>query len=581
MRAIASGVVIAGALALTAGVAQAHPHIWVDAKARIVFNEAGELTAIYNTWTFDEAFSVWQTQGLDTNGDGITSSEEMQELADDNLKGLAEYGFYTLAGEGDASLPLASLDDGRFEFKDNRSTLTFGVEPAGPYRIKGKFEIAIADPEYYVAINFTDFSDVTLENAPAGCTLGMEPPRELSPDVQERLGQLSADILTLPPDLEAAVRGAQGAIVIDCSKAAAVAPARATALEAVTQVAEAKPATPFGGPPQEPGFKISRTGPLGWLVVAQEQFYKALTTTLGKLKSDWTGFWVLGGLSFLYGIFHAAGPGHGKVVIASYMLANERQVRQGIALSFGSGLFQAAVAAAVVGIAAAILQLSTSAMDLAVVWIERGAYGLMVLLGLWLVARKLFGFGHVHHVPDLQAQARARLHEGESRHALLSERQAFQFRPDVAAAGAGRGGYDAYGRAPGHAYYGHDHGEDAGHHGHHQHVVTADQTGGDWREQLGVVLSAGLRPCTGALLLLVFALSQGIFFAGILSAFLMGLGTAITVSVLAVVAVSAKDLARRYLDAGGQLGSRLVGTAEIAGALAVLAFGVSLLVASF
>jgi ABC-type nickel/cobalt efflux system permease component RcnA/ABC-type uncharacterized transport system substrate-binding protein len=578
MRDLFRSVMVVAALALGVGAAAAHPHIWIDAKARITFNDAGELVAIHNTWTFDSAFSVWQTQGLDTDGDGITSSAEMQDLADENLKGLADYGFYTLAGEGDASLPLAARDEGRFVYEDGRSTLTFGVEPQGPYRIKGRFELAIADPEFYVAINFAGLSDVTLENAPAGCTLGMDPPRELSPDIQARLGQLSADVTTLPPDLEAAVRGAQGAIVIDCSSVAAAPAPAATALEAVTQVAEATPATPFGGPPQEPGFRIDPNGPLGWMVAAQEQFYRALTGALGQLRTDWTAFWVLGSLSFLYGVFHAAGPGHGKVVIGSYMLANERQMRRGIALSFGSGLLQAVVAIVVVGVIAAMLQLSTAAMDLAVVWIERGAYSLMVLLGLWLVMRKLFGWGHSHDEP---AAATAQPHQDKSGHALLARRgQAFQFRPAVATAGAS-GGLDAHGRAPGHAHYGHDHGDDDHGHHHHHHVVTADQTGGDWREQLGVVLSAGLRPCTGALLVLVFSLSQGLFLAGVVSALLMGLGTAITVSVLAAVAVSAKGLARRYLDANGRLGSRLVSAAELLGALVVLAFGLALLSTSF
>lgn len=581
MRAFLRGAVVAGALALTAGTATAHPHIWIDAKAKIVFNDAGELTNIYNTWTFDEAFSVWQIQGLDTNGDGVTSSEEMQDLANENLQGLAEYKFYTLAGEGDATLPFASMDDGKFVFENNRSTFTFGIEPQAPYRIKGKFELAIADPEFYVAITFADLSDVELVNAPAGCRLGSEPPRELTPDIQARLGDLGADVLTLPPDLEAAVRGAQGSIVIDCSDAAAPLAPAATALDAATRVAEAKPATPFGGPPQEPGFKISPTGPLGFLVVWQEQFYKSLTKELGLLRNDWTAFWVLGGLSFLYGIFHAAGPGHGKVVIGSYMLANEHQVRRGVLLSFGSGILQAVVAVVVVGLAAAIWQVSTSAMDLAVVWIERGAYGVMVLLGLWLVARKLFGWGHRHEAHDLEGVAHARLHAAEAPHALVANRgPVFQFKPAVATAVPS--GYDAHGRAPGHAHYGHDHGDDDhGHDHHHHHVVTADQTGGDWREQLAVVLSSGLRPCSGALLVLVFAWSQGVFLAGVASAFLMGLGTAITVSVLAVVAVSAKGLARRYLDANGRLGSRLVGLAELLGALVVLAFGLAMLAASF
>jgi ABC-type nickel/cobalt efflux system permease component RcnA/ABC-type uncharacterized transport system substrate-binding protein len=571
---------MAGALALSVGAAQAHPHIWVDAKAVLDFNAAGELTAIHNTWVFDEALSVWQIQGLDTNNDGITSPEELQPLAEDNLKGLAEYGFYTSAGTGAESIAFHSTDTPKYVFNNNRLTFTFSIAPDQPYKLQHRFELSVADPEYYVAITFASTADVTLNGAPAGCTLGMDPPRELSPDIQARLFDLSADVTKLPPDLEAAVRGSQGAIVLDCS-AVNPPPVAANALDAVTQVAEAKPQTPFGGPPQEPGFKIDPHGPFGFLVQWQEGFYKSLTTELGLLKNDWTAFWVLGGLSFLYGIFHAAGPGHGKVVIGSYMLANERQMRRGIVLSFGSGLLQAVVAVAVVGIAAVALQLSTSAMDLAVVWMERAAYGLMVLLGLWLVARKLFGWGHKHEAPDLEAVAHARLHEDEAPHALVANRgQAFQFR--AATAPAAPTGYDAHGRAPGHAHYGHDHADhDHDHAHHHHHVVTADQTGGDWREQLGVVVSAGLRPCTGALLVLVFAWSQGVFLAGVVAAFLMGLGTAITVSVLAVVAVSAKGLARRFLDTNGRLGSRLVGFAELGGALIVLAFGLAMLSTSF
>lgn len=566
-----------------AGAAQAHPHIFIDAKATIVFNDGGELTSIRNAWTFDEAFSVWQIQGLDTNNDGITSSEEMQDLADENIKGLAEYNFYTSAGETTASLPFASMDDGKFAFADNRSTLSFGIEPQGPYRIKDKLEIAIADPEYYVAITFRDGSDITLENAPAGCGVHLEPPRELSPDLQARLYELTPDVTKLPPDLEAAVRGTQGAIVVDCSGATPPA-AASTALEAVTQVAEAKPAMPFGGPPPEPGFKLPRTGFLGWVQKAQEDFYRGLEGALSALKHDWTAFWVLGGLSFLYGVFHAAGPGHGKVVIGSYMLANERQVRRGIGLSFAAAMMQSLVAVVFVGVAAAILGLSSVAMNDAVGWIEKASYGLVALLGLWLIARKLFGWGgHSHdHGPDLMARAHEHLHADEApKHALLNERTpSFNFRTGLQPAGGPS--LDAYGRVPGDAHYGHDHGNDDHEHDHaHHHVVTAEQTGGDWREQLGVVLGVGLRPCSGALVVLVFALSQGILPAGIAAVFLMGLGTAITVSVLAVLAVGAKGFAARYLGAEGKLGGRLVWWAELCGALVVFAFGAVLLLASF
>lgn len=573
------------ALAVTAtvglvGAAQAHPHIFIDAKATIVFNDAGELTAIRNSWTFDEAFSVWQIQGLDTNGDGITSSEEMQELADENLKGLAQYGFYTSAGNNAASLPFASMDEARFVFENNRSTLTFGIEPQAPYRIKDRLEIAIADPEYYVAITLRD-GDVTLENAPAGCNLHLEPPREMSPELQERLFQLGPDVTKLPPDLETAVRGTQGAIVLDCS-AEAPAPAAATALEAVTQVAETKPAMPFGGPPPEPGFKISRTGPLGWLVVAQEQFYLSLTAALAKLKTDWNAFWILGGLSFLYGVFHAAGPGHGKVVIGSYMLANERQLKRGVALSFAAALLQSLVAVVFVGVAAAILGLSSAVMDNAVGWIDKASYAMIALLGTWLIARKIFGWGHSHaHAPDLTAKAHQHLHADEAPHALIAERgQRFAFQSALQPAGGPA--LDAYGRGPDDPHYGHDHGDHDHEHEHaHHHVVTPEQTGGDWREQLGVVFSVGIRPCSGALIVLVFALSQGVLPAGIAAVFLMGLGTAITVATLAIIAVGAKGVAQRYLGGVGGAGERIVWWVELVGAVVVFLFGALLLLASF
>src|SRR5690606_4918427 len=102
----------AAAMLLGAGAALAHPHIFIDAKATLVFDDSGRLTAIRNSWTFDEAFSVWQIQGLDVDGDGITTSAEMQELADENLIGLAEYGFYTSAGEAEDQLGFTSGNDG-------------------------------------------------------------------------------------------------------------------------------------------------------------------------------------------------------------------------------------------------------------------------------------------------------------------------------------------------------------------------------------------------------------------------------------------------------------------------------------
>jgi len=554
-------------LASVTGAALAHPHIFVDARATITFNAEGDLVGIRHAWTFDEPFSVWQVQGLDTNGDGVTSSEEMQELADENLKGLAEYGFYTSVGMGAQTLHFVPDGPARFDYENSRSTLSFAMAPDHPVRLGERLEIAIADPEYYVAITLRGMEDVTVEGLPDGCIAHYEPPREVSPDLQGRLFDLGPEVTQLPPDLEQALRGTQGAIVVDCTPGA-VAPAPETALEAVNQVAQARP-VPFGGPPPEPGFVLPRTGVLGWVARVQEDFYRGLNSALTELKTDWNAFWVLGTLSFLYGVFHAAGPGHGKVVIGSYMLANERQLKRGISLSFAAALMQSVVAVAFVMIAAGILGLSSIAMADAVGWIEKGSYALVALLGLWLIIRTVFGLGHSHHhepAPDLANKAHAHLHADETR--------------------------DAHGRLPGDPHYGHDHGHDHHPHGHdhhdhdhghehaHVHAVTPDNTGGDWREQLGVVLGVGLRPCSGALVVLAFALSQGILPAGIVAVFLMGLGTGITVAVLASIAVGAKGLATRYLGRDGKVAGRIVWAAELIGAIVVFLFGVTLLLAS-
>ncbi len=528
---------LAGLFLVAFGLVQpvlAHPHIFIDAKVDVVFDDAGRIAGLRHNWTFDTAFSVWMVQGLDTDGDGSVSPAEMQELADENMVGLADYGFYTFAGDG---MDFTPAGDQRMTYENNKVTLDFSVEAVEPVAPGSRFELGVYDAESYVAIGFADVSTVRLINAPASCSAELVPPRAMDRATEERLYALGPEVLELPPDLAAAMRGTQGVIAISCGAA----PAPATALQATEQVAQARPATPFGGPPPEPGLNLPRTGFFGWLQEQQRTFYGAMTDALDRMRTDWTAFWVLGGLSFLYGIFHAAGPGHGKVVISSYVLANERQLRQGIALSALSALLQSLVAIGFVLVLAGVLRMTSTAMGDAAHWVGVLSYGLVVLLGLWLIARKVFGWGHHHH------------DHGHS----------------------------------GHEHHDHEHGHDHDHgHAHHEHehmhhaVAPADLKG-NWREKLGVVLAVGLRPCSGALVVMVFALSQGVLAAGVVSVLLMGLGTAITVAVLASLAVGAKGLVGRLGGGDSALAASVVWWAELAGAVFVLLFGVMLLAASW
>jgi ABC-type nickel/cobalt efflux system permease component RcnA len=130
---------------------------------------------------------------------------------------------------------------------------------------------------------------------------------------------------------------------------------------------------------------------------------------------------------------------------------------------------------------------------------------------------------------------------------------------------------------------GHDHSHGDGHvhdeHCGHSHGPTPDQLAGPggWQRGLGAIFAVGMRPCSGAILVLVFALAQGLFWAGIAATFVMGVGTAITVATIAVVAVSAKGLARR-LSAGSEGGGTLIMRGiEFGAAGLVLLFGLGLL----
>ncbi len=131
-------------------------------------------------------------------------------------------------------------------------------------------------------------------------------------------------------------------------------------------------AQPFGvhreAPPQ--------LGPIaGWILAKQAEFYRMLSGTIRAAKSDGSAAYTLLGISFIYGIFHAAGPGHGKAVISSYMVANNETWRRGVALSFAAAILQALTAIAIVGIAAVLLGATAKTMGDTVRVVEMVSYG--------------------------------------------------------------------------------------------------------------------------------------------------------------------------------------------------------------
>src|SRR3954468_6957744 len=235
--------------------AWAHPHIFVDAKATVTFNDAGQVVSIHNKWVFDEAYSAWSIQGLDTNNDGKVTQAELQPLADDNMDGLADYEYYTFAGEGnDPNLKFSHGSNPTIDYDGKQTTLNFDIALAQPYAIRKALQLSIDDPEYYVAITFKDASDITLINAPKNCGVTIQDGKDLPDALADELYAIPPDVTKLPPELEQALRGYQGEILINCpggsltgkpvapvtaaAPDAQAAPVPANALDAVNQMAE-------------------------------------------------------------------------------------------------------------------------------------------------------------------------------------------------------------------------------------------------------------------------------------------------------------------------------------------------------
>lgn len=326
--------------------------------------------------------------------------------------------------------------------------------------------------------------------------------------------------MTLPPRIVTvgALTLALGAVALVCLELAQ---------------AQAQNSLGIGRPEQA----ITPQGPfaaaLFWIQQQQQAFYKSLTGTLTAMRQDGTHVWALIGLSFAYGVFHAAGPGHGKAVISSYMLANEVAARRGIWLAFASAFAQAITAIVVISVLLALLRGSGIRQGDLTKWLEIASYAAVTLLGMWLIWAKVTGRGH-HHGHD---------HDH---------------------------GHD-------HAHHDHAHGSDCG----HLHAPDPDALKGAFglRQAWTAILAVGLRPCTGAIIVLTFAFLNGLYLAGIASTFAMALGTGITVATLAAMAVWAKDIA---IHVGGVAarGATVHRVIEIGGALLVFLIGITLLSAS-
>jgi ABC-type uncharacterized transport system substrate-binding protein len=245
------GFAIAALLSVAvAGPASAHPHVLVDARAEIVFDKTGAITAVRHIWQFDEAFTAFAIQGLDANNDGKLSDDELAPLAKVNVDSLKEYGFFTWLRQGRKSYPFVQPTEYWLEFHGGRLTLFYTLPLKQPVAIHGKATLEVFDPEYFVAFTFPEHKAVTLTGAPAGCTAEYQPPHMLDAQTMATLSAIPADQHDLPPELQDAAAGLANLIALNCPGAAGA--AEANPFDTVMAGGDGKPDAGAAAPPVPP-----------------------------------------------------------------------------------------------------------------------------------------------------------------------------------------------------------------------------------------------------------------------------------------------------------------------------------------
>nr|WP_319384241.1 DUF1007 family protein [uncultured Roseibium sp.] len=619
---------------LIAGVttAAAHPHVFVEARSKLVFDDDGNAVAVKHVFRFDDAFSAFAIQGFDTNQDGVYSREELGELAKVNVESMADFGYFTFGDNTRVELDFATPTDYWLEvttlpvgdywmmkpedfeaieedIRLNGGTaieevdlleLHFVLPLKDPSDATAPITLDVYDPTYYVDFRFGQEADaVGTVNAPGTCQVTRKEPPPLDAATAYALAQIGPDQRDLPPELQSAAATQVNQMIINCAGVAAGTVSSDASGQADTEVAAvdlaADAESTATGVSDSSAAMSARSDDVvastqvavinspeavtvgagvldrffGTIAIKQKEFYQRLIASLRAFRNNPNAGWLLIGLSFAYGVFHAAGPGHGKAIITSYVVANNETLKKGIVLSFASAFAQAVTAIVLVGGLAVVFNLTSLAIQDTARWFEIGSYVLITGLGGWLLWQKA-------GKPLAMSIANR----------LSGNRLAL----------AGVHGHD---HGHGHHHHHHGHGHHHDHHGHghhhhefgedgvcstcgHAHAPTPDMVQGEITlgRALSIILAVGLRPCTGALVVLVFALSQGMIVAGVASTLAMAVGTGITVSLLAALAVGAKDLAVRLFGEGSPMAIRVHRSIEIFGAAIVFLLGITLLIAA-
>ena len=269
----------------------------------------------------------------------------------------------------------------------------------------------------------------------------------------------------------------------------------------------------------------------------QKQINNELSELLHAAKNEslMAGLSLIG-LSFMYGVLHSVGPGHGKLIVTTYIATQEAKVKLSLIITLLSSLVQAFVAVGLVSVLLMLFDASMREVNQKADLLIPLSFCTVVLLGIVIIFRNLVLMYRV-----------IKKHKNSENQGISngSDRVIKRLTPVAPSVLATK-----YAAPASSLLVDHEHHDNCG--CGHQHVVAPEliNDASSFKEYLAIILSIGIRPCTGAVMVLLFANMLDIYWLGIVSAVVMALGTALTTSTIAIMTITGKQAVRRYLATG-------------------------------
>ncbi len=172
-----------------AGAAQAHPHVWITMTSTVIYAADGSVTGVRHAWTFDDMFSTFATQGLESKTKGVFTRDELQPLAEVNVTSLKEYDYFSYAKANGKKAAFSDPIDYYLEHKDSLLTLHFTLPLKDPVKAQS-LEVEVYDPAYFIDFAFAEKNGVALKGAPSACKATVGKPQEMSKELADRLSKI-------------------------------------------------------------------------------------------------------------------------------------------------------------------------------------------------------------------------------------------------------------------------------------------------------------------------------------------------------------------------------------------------------